>query len=474
MWRSAVLALGAASLAHSSDSECPDTYQTISGLDFDMYCGQNQPFWDLVPQAGGAAITTTENTMEDCMDRCATERPLCFGVAFNFDAGVCWFKNDTFTYLPSAASNSSDTNLAVARNSELQPYDTACPFKNGTVQEENGLNFTIHCNQDIVGADYCPWASPALNCLFHATSLQNCMDLCTKAQDLCEGVAYNPGMENGYGNCYAKYNISNGYVPTGPAPGANGRPVIHAAVAHMPTIKEVCKENQVITSENGTGYTLSCNQNQPGNDLSQFHAATIQDCVSACEEYSLGKCVGVILDTEMKNGFQNCYLKSGIGSPLPNSQGYVLALQGGTVSSSSSSSSSPSSSSPTSPPTTTPSSSSGGGSSSKAWIAGPVIGGIAALGLVGALFWFLGRRRRRDAGTPMAAQGGESEGLAKNNSGVAYGPVDAKYRYSSPPNSGSQGDQTPMYEMESQDRHELPTQRDLAPVELPGYNPHTV
>ena len=58
----------------------------------------------------------------------------------------------------------------------------------------------------------------------------------------------------------------------------------------------------------------------------------------------------------------------------------------------------------------------------------------------------------------------------------AYGPVDAKYRYSSPhtPQSPPQGmyagEQTPTHEMESQVRHEMPTQKERAPVELPGQN----
>lgn len=176
-----------------ADPSCPDNFQTISGLDFDMHCSQNQPGWDLVPRDGGAPITTQEDSMADCMKRCATQRPLCFGVAYDYVDGTCWFKNETYTYQSAFASTSNNTHLAVARKSELQGYSQTCQYRNGSTQTDNGLPFTIHCKQDIVGADYVPWASPALNGLFHATSLGNCMDICTKAQDLCEGVAYNPG-----------------------------------------------------------------------------------------------------------------------------------------------------------------------------------------------------------------------------------------------------------------------------------------
>lgn len=276
-------------------------------------------------------------------------------------------------------------------------------------------------------------------------------------------------MENGYGNCYPKNSGGNGFGfrPTGNSSGVDGGPIIHSAVAHLPVINSSCDDGKVVATDNGTGYTLSCSQNRPGNDLTQYHTTNLTDCITTCEQYSLGKCIGVVLDTNMKNGYQNCYLKSGIGTPMTQ-QGYILALQGGTVTSSNSTN--------TTSPTSTPSNSGSGGSSSKGWIAGPVVGGVAAIALLGAAIWFFRRRKQRSATAGAVEKDGQSVPSSSTGHGQppAYGSgADPKYRYSSPGTPGGAGWEgapasTPMAEMGGQDRHEMPTQKDQQPVELPA------
>jgi hypothetical protein len=128
------------SIVERADSNCPSTYTTASGLDFNLFCGTNQPGFDLDTSPN----PQVESNIESCMDKCATIRPLCYGVAFTISNGNCWFKNNT---QQSLFSPDNDTILAVPRLSELQPYDSECPFSNSSVQTADGLNYTIHCNQ---------------------------------------------------------------------------------------------------------------------------------------------------------------------------------------------------------------------------------------------------------------------------------------------------------------------------------------
>lgn len=408
--------------------------------------------------------------MESCMDRCSTIRPLCYGVAFNHDDGTCWFKNKTFTYQSDVATQSNDTHLAVARRTELTGFATDCPYNNGTTQEINGANFTIHCNQDILGADYCPMQ--ALNCLYHTDSFDDCMNLCTSSETKCSGIVWNPDMKKGFGNCYPKFNLTDGFVARNNENNING--IAHSAVLQYPKIRNTCESAKVVASSNGTGYTLTCNQDRAGNDLTHYHDTNLKSCIDTCEQYTVGECVGVIFDTNMQSGFENCYLKSGIGTPNPNRPGYVLALKGGTVDSGNSTDGSGDDSGNGS------GSDNGGNGGSSGLsggaIAGIVIGCVAGLALIGLAAWFFLRKRRSQS---QAAGPAVPEKPDPHHSGVAYNQLspghasyngayapaysqDAKYAAQSPPAH------QPAYEMESHGpTHEMAAQEDVR-HELPG------
>ena len=125
--------------------------------------------------------------------------------------------DDTCTLLatPPIASNMSrnvDYDVAIADKAQLRsPTDVACPYGNNTVQTtHSGEQFKILCNKDFAGyGDYCPYSlDPPYGCHPHADSLEECMEICSKAHPLCTGVSWNVDLENGWENCYLKDDIT--------------------------------------------------------------------------------------------------------------------------------------------------------------------------------------------------------------------------------------------------------------------------
>lgn len=360
------------------------------------------------------------------MDRCASIRPLCYGIAFNHDDSTCWFKNETFSFQRSAAEDSTEMHLAVARKDDLQGFDTTCPYDNGTVHQENGANFTIHCNQDILGGDYSP--SRTLHGVYHADSLSQCMRLCTEAHSLCTGVSWNPDMKKGYGNCYPKFNFTQGYIASGES---NRNEVMHSAVIKLPQIDDECQDDQALSANNGTGFILSCDTDHSFNDLTQYHTTNLEDCINTCDQYTPSPCVGVIFDTRMTYGFQNCWLKSGIGTPN-NAPGYIFAMKRGTLSNGNGTDNEDNGNNDDNDDDDN-----GGGGLPGSASAGIVVGVVGAVALLAAAVFFFWRKRRNQ---DLSASTAASEKLAGTHSGVAYNPlqdvnVKAGYSY----NQGAYG-----------------------------------
>jgi hypothetical protein len=174
----------------------------------------------------------------------------------------------------------------------------------------------------------------------------------------------------------------------------------HSAVFQIQNYTSNCTDNGKATAANNHVYGLQCNQNRPGNDLTVYHEVSLQKCIENCATYENGKCVGVVFDENMELGFENCYLKSGAGTPNYNSTA-VFALATGTKDTATTSPSS-------SPGSINPSS----GSGSKAWIAGVVVGVVAALVLVtGFIVW---KKRRATHARPaeMGHEMGQEQGYS--------------------------------------------------------------
>jgi hypothetical protein len=324
-----------------------------------MYCGKDISLYDLE--------TTQETDVIDCMDACSMNRPPCYGVSFSTINGTCFLKDSSVTLDNAVAADGFQS--ALARSSQLSPIDTSCPYLSNSYQTTaDGMEFEILCGLDMGGyGDYCP--DNDVTCPKHTDTMEECLEYCSISHPLCLGVSWNPDMLAGYPNCYLKNDPSAGT----PAPDVGF--TTHSALARLPQANISCPTNATYISSNSKSFELTCNEGRSGSsNFTSYHDANLDGCINTCATSAGQDCVGVVYDASMTEGYENCYLLNSTGVPntVTNS---TFALV-------SSSKSIPS-------PTSLPRSS---GSSSKAWIAGPVIGGL--LGIVLLIGFILWRRKR--------------------------------------------------------------------------------
>lgn len=375
--------------------------------------------------------------MASCMNQCSWFQPACFGVTYYTQNQTCSFKSIGInsSYASTTASDNVNVNSALVNVTQMAGLDPTCPYQNNSViNTSEGLPFHIYCNQDMGGiGDYFPWG---VTDRAHTETMMECMELCSHAHPVCLGVSWNADLTSGYGNCYLK---SSQGVPT------TVGYVTHTGLVQLPIIDSCNRstDEHPITTNDKT-FNVSCYGGRSGSsNVTSMYSANITSCVDACADYSGSEsCLGVWFDNSFADGFDNCYLLNDTGSDAGFSNSTFAMLASGTPSNSSSS---PSTSTTPSASATNSSSSSGssGGSSSKAWIAGPVIGGLAAVAIAfaGLFFW----RRRRT----VAAGGGE-RGEEK-----AFVPVDQRDMMGSP--EAHELPRYPVSEMEAaESRHELP------------------
>ncbi|EXJ90458.1 hypothetical protein A1O1_03560 [Capronia coronata CBS 617.96] len=97
-----------------------------------------------------------------------------------------------------------------------------------------------------------------------------------------------------------------------------------------------CAEQATITSRSDEQYQLNCNINYPDNDLLNFIAYSLDDCIDACSSINTvsgdTQCHGVVFNANLEKsdqqGHGNCWLKSIMANPTtdpqPPSVGAVL------------------------------------------------------------------------------------------------------------------------------------------------------
>lgn len=138
------------------------------------------------------------------MSRCATYGPQCYAVAFSEEKNTCQFFKDVSDINFVGASGSDDTlyNLAVADKSQLPPTSGPpygeCPYSNKSIQTTSlGEEFSILCNIDlgVYAGDYCAdnYSSEDYKCTPHADTMEECLEICSKAHPLCKGVTFGNG-----------------------------------------------------------------------------------------------------------------------------------------------------------------------------------------------------------------------------------------------------------------------------------------
>lgn len=356
-------------------------YTAPDGLNFTTYCGQ-----DVVSSSTYSSFVPTEKNFTECMDDCSTADWRCWGVMWQESNSSCWELSNP-TSLSATNLTASDTrDIALGNTKQLAIANVSCPYTDGTsLTTPENMEFQVSCNMEIEGNDLCPWFSDF--CPTYAETLEECMEACVHAHPLCKAAMWNPGHLAGYLNCFLKN-------ATGPLVESTGS-IYHTAVANIVPLAEGCPTYTNYTSSDGKVFDITCSQQiTQATNLTIGHHKSITDCIDACANHdSPIECEAIVYDATMGLGFENCYLFNSV--QMLDSSTYLNVAQLVTTSTNStnSTSSSPSASS-------TSSTSSTSSSSSKAWIAGPVTGGVVAIvGIVLAWFWWNRRKTRNEAPT---------------------------------------------------------------------------
>ncbi|CRG91606.1 hypothetical protein PISL3812_08656 [Talaromyces islandicus] len=368
-------------------TDCPQpSYVTVNGLEFDTSCGVDI----LYPEVGNQV----QPSMPWCMDLCSWYQPVCYGVTYYTQNQTCSLKGlgVNSTFFSTTDSDNVNVNSALANVTQMAPLDTSCPYQNNSIIESSrGMPFHILCDQDMGGyGDYFPWGVTNRP---HTDTMMECMELCAQAHPLCVGVSWNADLTAGYGNCYLK-NSQNG-VPFTPS-----SYVTHSGLVQMPVTNSCSTSDPKQLTSNGKTFNVTCFEARAGsNNFTSVYSANITGCVDECAAYDGPEsCLAVFYDNTCADGFDNCYLLNATGTQtVPRNCTYAELASGNPSGSSPSPSPStsavPSTSTEPSPGASS-SDSSSGGSSSKAWIAGPVVGVVAAVAIAfaGFLWW---RRRQQ-------------------------------------------------------------------------------
>ncbi|KAF2704997.1 hypothetical protein K504DRAFT_460782 [Pleomassaria siparia CBS 279.74] len=440
-----------------SDTSCPSAYTSENGLRFKTYCNQNNAFNDALDPF---VVATLDACLEHCSRYQGTDEG-CFGVAWSISSGDCWIKNSTTSQKDMV--NSAITHSALSNADDMKPLDTDCPTTDLAVESINGvagMGYTVHCGKIVPLGMYDLCFQGYGNCLpgpfnnyYHATSLEGCLEHCLGEHPLCNAVSYNPGLEVGYPNCWLKTMAGNSFV----APPTNMGIMHTAAITRLDTISTTCPKNsRYTTTSTNKQFDIQCgkiniNSAIGSSNITSVHSQNLTSCLDTCGS-NKKNCVGVVFDPSLSTGFNNCYLQNQTW-PVEDKASVTYAALNGVSPSTSSATSSPSSK-----------------SKSKAWIAGPVVGSILVLAIIGAaLLWW----RRRKAKAASGAQGGMGQELSGNGVGTynGYGgPQEAKTQYAgyaAVPNAPSELPSQENQVQELDAASKMPPHRN-GPAELPS------
>lgn len=315
----------------------------------------------------------------DCLNACSdfpfTNGP-CVAAVYGFATDKeCWMTNSTLNSTSQLKPDNNTHTALVHDLSIFQNLDMTCPFDNDTTHATpNGLNFDVYCDSDSSGNDLTPGSTingSAITAHYHANSLVECMDYCSTMRPKCFGVTWNPLMIGGYWNCYPKISKAMGNIVY-----SN---ISHFALAQFDTaFNTTCSPGTVTTSSKDT-FNMTCDVGASGDIISSVYETNFEDCIDACASYtpedtSGRHCVAASYEPDGADGYENCYLMASAhtNGTRPNWRlAQLLDSSGQTV------------------PASNGANSTGGGGGSKAWIAGPVIGALAAIALaVGGFLWY--------------------------------------------------------------------------------------
>lgn len=390
--------------------------------------------------------------MQDCMEHCSRywgSGEGCYGVVWVEASGDCWLRNSTTS--ASGLVPLAGNYAALVDSGEMNGVDTACPNTDlsiNTIPGVDGIQYTTHCKKAISGYDDCfdgyphpCWDSPYSG-FYHTDSLEDCLKICVDQHPLCRGVTWNPGLEIGFANCWPKTGFSDTLTDPTSKMG-----VLHSAtITQIDSIDTDCPSAKTYAAKGSQNFDIHCGQSSGGTNITSIHTQNVTACMDACAT-SDDKCIGALFDSSLAGGFKNCYLQNTTSVTSDQASATYAVLSSASASSSSGSNS-----------TSGGSGSSSGSSGSNAWIAGPVIGAIAGLAIIGfAIFWW--RRRKANSAMGGAAEKGPSDVHA-----AGYGPAPA---YSPGVNhNGQPYFDAPAGEMDATPTTELPASTKYAHAEV--------
>lgn len=395
------------------------SYSSKNGLNFTVYCDINNPFND----AFTPAVPNIANK-EDCMELCSRywgNGEGCFGVVFVPSKGNCWIRNST-TSSASFTPEVGTFSALLTNTNEMTGYSTACPNADlsvNTLSGVDGLQYTTNCGKVINGQDLCFSGYPCLDNPFygyyHTETMEECLRICVDSHPLCRAVSWNPGLQIGFANCWLKTGFPGDAIVD---PRTNMGVLHSATITQVDPIDRNCPSSKTYSATGNKNFDIHCGQLNQGSNITQIHTQNVTACMDACAA-SDKNCVGILFDSTLAGGFNNCYLQN-TTSVISDQASATYAVLSNTVlpsSSASAGSGSNSGSSGNNSNSSDSSSSSSGGS--KAWIAGPVVGGLAGLAIIGFAIFFWRRRKADKAGVhaPVEKHG--------NEAGNGYGPAPA-------------------------------------------------
>ena len=181
-----------------TDIVCPypnlSTQKSRSGMDFDILCGGLSTFNREVP-----LDKVHVQSLDDCMERCATYHPLCTRLFYAADLiGMGW--------LNCVLLKSSDDDLVVPYTRTMGHSAEAViefpdkpNWKNGSIQvDKSGRSFIVS-RDDFRGLnddDDAPFAT------YHEKNIQDCIERCSRAEPECITAIFDSGLQQGFLNCY--------------------------------------------------------------------------------------------------------------------------------------------------------------------------------------------------------------------------------------------------------------------------------
>ncbi|CAN9387748.1 unnamed protein product [Alternaria alternata] len=370
-----------------------------------MYCGQRNPN-NGVPHAyinpQGKYDWLYTPTYGDCLELCSRFEQNgegCFGIHWTADGGHCWLRNSNVSKSDLKADTGSVS--ALVNRNQMKAFDTACTDEEyQKLAGVDGIAYTTTCNQVYQGLPQC---FDEYDCLdparyfYHAESLEECLGFCVALHPRCRIVSWNPGLQVGFANCWPRFGNQN---PKLGQPSSQQGTMHSAAIIEAPTPDSACPQDNVYHSggqANGTQFDIHCGKLNQGLNITSLQAQNITYCMDACAVNKDG-CTAVLYSSSLDDGYQNCHLQKTINEVIDSANATYATI----ASSDSDNSSS-------------------GSSPSKAWIAGPVIGGIAALAAIGfAIFWW---RRRKTKKASAVHKYAEPAGGAAYDPTPVYSPL---------------------------------------------------